>query len=448
MAMKKDSLRGWKSVFSFNVIQTLKSRSYRISLLIMLALTLLSMPLLNLFLLKDSAEGPEQSVVKRVYLYNMTMYRDFDVTEQLSEGYRHIVLEETAEDMEMLKKRICEEETDSVILILTEDEQNVYLQFLRAPEGDVTAAELQTLGKSVEKAYLEKKMEVLSVPEEQMKRLKKEVIASAQVVDTEHTLVLEDSSISDSEYWFVYGILFAVLMISVMASTSVATSIVKEKSSRVIEYLLTSVRPLAIIVGKVLASLTTEMLKIVLLLAAGLISTKIGAALSGTGSNALAQYLSPEILNNLKFFPLLLGLLTAGAGLVFYETLAGLCGATASRMEETNDSLMLFTVTALVGAYIGMGAAGSLMGIGDNAFVTFALIFPLSSSFLLPGALLVGKADAAIALVAVAVLLLSIVLMFLFVARVYETLILHTGTRIKMKEVLAIAKQEKGRGKA
>ena len=83
------------------------------------------------------------------------------------------------------------------------------------------------------------------------------------------------------------------------------------------------------------------------------------------------------------------------------------------------------------------------MAAGDNAFATFALIFPLSSAFLLPGALLVGKADALIAVIAIVVLLVSVVSMFLFVSKVYETLILHTGNRIKMKEVFAMVKKNK-----
>ena len=53
------------------------------------------------------------------------------------------------------------------------------------------------------------------------------------------------------------------------------------------------------------------------------------------------------------------------------------------------------------------------------------------------------KANLWIALAAIAILLLSIVLMFRFVARVYEGLILHNGTRLKMKEVFAMAKNDK-----
>ena len=55
------------------------------------------------------------------------------------------------------------------------------------------------------------------------------------------------------------------------------------------------------------------------------------------------------------------------------------------------------------------------MAAGENAFVTFALIFPISSAFFLPAALLVGKANALTAIIAIAVLLVSVVLMFMFV---------------------------------
>lgn len=441
--MKKDSLRGWKDVFTFTVSQTVKSKSYRVTLVIMLAMILVSMPLMNLFLFQDVQTGPEVSSIEKVYVYNMTMYRNLDVAEELPQGYDHIVFEDAAEGMDVVQNRICEEESSSVLLCLMEDETYCYIQFLRAPEGDISLLELQQLGQYVENAYTKAKLATLGVTEAQRNVLKTSVVASAGVVDTESAIILEDTSISDSEYWFVYGVLFVVLMISVMSGSQVATAIVQEKSSRVIEYLLISIRPLALIVGKVLAMLVTVMLQLVLLLLGGLVSSKIGEAVSGTGTNAITQFLTPEILANLNLGNIILGLVTAGAGLVLYATLAGLCGATASRLEEAGDSLMLFTVTSLVGAYIGMGAAGSLMGIGDNAFVTFALIFPLSSAFLLPGALLVGKADALIAVIAIVVLLLSVVLMFLFVAKVYETLILHTGNRIKMKEVFAMLKTTK-----
>lgn len=443
--MKKDSIRGWKDVFNFTLIQTLKSKTYIVSLIIMMVIAMVSMPLMNTFLLNGTTEGPEKSAVEKVYLYNMTLYRNLDVNSELADGYQHIVFEETTGDMNALETKIQEEEVNSVILLLVEDEQNCYIQFLRAPEGDVTNLELQMLGQYVQNAYTKAKVQLLGLTEAQMTFFETSVVASSRVVDTESAIILEDTSITEGEYWFMYGMMFIVLMICVMASSQVASSIVQEKSSKVIEYLLTSIRPLAVIVGKVFAMLVVVMVQMVALVLAGFLSTKLGELISGKGNNAITQFMTPEMLESLNFGNIVLGLIVAGAGMVLYATLAGLCGATASRMEEAGESLSLLTMTSLVGFYIGFGAASTLMATGENAFVTFALIFPVSSSFLLPAALLVGKADVWVALIAIVVLLFSIVLMFLFVAKVYESLILHNGSRLKFKDVLAMAKGSKAK---
>lgn len=441
--MKKDSVRGWKNVFTFTLTQTLKSKTYIVSLIIMMVIAMVSMPLMNTFLLNGTTEGPEKSAVEKVYLYNMTLYRNLNLDDELTEAYQHIVFEDTVGDMAALETKIQEEEPNSVILLLVEDEQNCYIQFMRSPDGNVTNYELQMLGQYVQNAYNKAKVQLLGLTEEQKTFFETSVVASSSIVDTENALVLEDTSISEGEYWFIYGMMFVVLMVCVMASSQVASSIVQEKSSKVIEYLLTSIRPLAIIVGKVFAMLVVVMIQLIALVLAGFVSTKLGELISGEGNNAITQFMTPEMLESLNFGNIVLGLVVAGAGMVLYATLAGLCGATASRMEEAGESLSLLTMTSLIGFYIGFGAASTLMAAGDNAFVTFALIFPVSSAFLLPAALLVGKADLWIALIAIAVLIISIILMFLFVAKVYEGLILHNGNRLKFKDVMAMAKGNK-----
>ncbi len=441
--MTRDSIRGWKYVFTFTLIQMLKSKAYIVTMAIMIVMAMVSMPLMNLIMTDGISDGSEQSAMEKIYLHNLTLYRDIDLQSELTEAYQHIVVEEPSENMEQLQKRIAEE-VNAVALILMEDEQYCYIQFLRSPDGNVTTYELSLLGESIQNAYTKAKVKTLGLTEEEMIFFETSVSASSSIVDTEDAIVLEDTSISDVEYWFVYGMMFIVLMTCVMGSSQVATSIIQEKSSRIVEYLLTSIRPLALIVGKVLAMLTAVLLQMIVLIFSAFVSSKIGEAISGTGTNMITQYMTPEMLSSLNIGNIILGLIVAGFGMVLYATLAGLCGATASRMEEAGDSQMLLTFTSLIGFYIGMGASTTLMTSGDNAFVTFALIFPISSAFLLPAALLIGKANVITAVIAIVVLLLSIALMFQFVAKVYETLILHNGSRIKMKEVIAMAKQTKG----
>ena len=438
--MKKDSVRGWKDVFTFTLTQTLKSKTYIVTLIIMIVSAMISMPLMNIFLKSNTMKGSEKSAVEKVYFFNMTLCRTLDFESEFPESYRHILFEDVSGDVKALETKIQEEEQNAVILILMEDENYCYIQFVRSPDGDVTSYELQLLGQYIENAYTKAKVELLGLTDEQMKFFETSVVSVSGMVDTESAMEIQDTSITQGEYWFIYGMMFLILMICTVASAQVASSIVQEKSSKVIEYLLTSVRPLAIIVGKVFAMLVVVMIQMVALVLAGFISTKIGTMVTGDNTNVITQYMTPEMLESLNFGNIVLGLITAGAGMVLYATLAGLCGATASRMEESGESLTLLTMTSLVGFYIGFGAASSLMAAGDNMFVTFALIFPVSSAFLLPAALLVGKAETWIALVAIAVLLLSVVLMFRFVAKVYEGLILHNGTRLKMKDVFAMAK--------
>jgi ABC-2 type transport system permease protein len=154
----------------------------------------------------------------------------------------------------------------------------------------------------------------------------------------------------------------------------------------------------------------------------------------------LSQLLPSDLFANINITNMLLCIILVFLGLVFYAVLAGLAGATVSRLEEINEGLTLFTMISLVGVYIGLGAANALMGSGINAFVIFAFLFPLSSPFVLPGAILVGKASLPLIGIAIVLQLTFIMILFSFVARVYETLILHNGNTIKLKQLFHISK--------
>ena len=257
---------------------------------------------------------------------------------------------------------------------------------------------------------------------------------------TEYEMIYEDTSISYNEYWFVYGVLFIILMLNIFASTQIATSIVTEKSTRVVEYLLTSVKPLALMVGKILAMLVAVLIQMISVFIVVTISNKV---FSGNGQNPLAEYLPSDMFQNLNFINIILCILVIALGLIFYGALAGVTGATVSKLDEINEGLTVFTLINLVGVYIGLGASGALMGSGVNTFVIFSFLFPLSAPFILPGSILVGRASLPLAAGAIALQILFIILLFLFVARVYETLILHSGNKIKLKELIKLSKTAK-----
>lgn len=441
--MKKSNLAGWKDVFSFTLVQTMKSKAFLISYIILITLSLISMPLVTKLFSKGNDDVNAPNPVKKVYVYNSSSLQGIDYTSLLTDKQmNHIIFETATEELDVLSKKVEENEKDSVILKITENDSTFSLDFLKATKGPVKESHLQSLGNALAKQFQVLRINSLGISEDQHAMLNAKIDSKVSATDVNGEVILkEDTSISMAEYWFIYGILFFVLMANMLSSTQIASSIVTEKSTRVVEYLLITVKPLALMVGKVVAMLLATLCQMVSMVIALFVSNQITAMITpGSSSGILEQFLPKDIFQNLNIVNLIFCFILVMLGMVFYATLAGLAGATVSRMEELNEGLTLFTFTNLIGVYIGLGASGTLVGAGINPFVTFAFLFPLSSPFILPGAILIGKATLPLVCIAIVLELIFIILLFRFVAKVYETLILHNGNKIKVKELIHLSK--------
>jgi ABC-2 type transport system permease protein len=441
--MNKSSISGWRDVFTFTLVQTLKSKAFIISYIIFLLLAIASMPVMNKFMSanKDAANGP--SPVRKVYVKNETTLPAMEFSEVLKDDrFRHITFESLKEGYDTVAKRIEESEKDSVILMVKESEGTFALDFIKASSGPVKDDGLQQLTQAVGKQFDLFKIEALGITDKQLAMIKAKVKTAVSMADVNGVEIIEkDTSISSTQYWFIYGILFITMMVNIMASTQVATAIVTEKSTRVIEYLLISVKPLAIMIGKIMAMLTAVLLQFVTTIILLFASNKLTQNISTEGGDSvLSHYLPKDIFQNLNMVNILLCLILIILGMIFYATLAGLAGATVSRIEEISEGLTLFTLTNMVGVYIGMAASGILMGAGINGFVIFSFLFPLSSPFILPGAILIGKASLPLAAGSIVLQVLFIALLLKFVAKIYATLIMHNGSTIKVKQLFKISK--------
>lgn len=441
--MKKNSLTGWKDVFTFTLNQTLKSKAFIISYAILLVLMLISMPIVSALTSKDNSGSTSPNTVKKIYVNNKTNISTIDFKGLLQdETLKHISFEPMKDDYTAVSERIEENEQESIILTISEIQDKYSLEFVKATKGPVKKSNLNALSDSIKKEFETIKLNTLGVNNTQLAMINAEVKTKVFITDINGIeVVKEDTSISGSEYGFIYGILFIVMMVNIMASTQIASSILTEKSTRVIEYLLTSVKPLAIMVGKILAMLTAVLFQVISMIVALFISNMISRGFSSSsGESVLSQYLPKNIFQNLNITNIIFCLILIGVGMIFYATLAGLAGASVSRLEELSEGLTLFTLINLIGAYVGMGAASVLMASGINGFVIFSFLFPLSSVFILPGALLIGKVTLPFVAAAIALQIIAIMLLFKFVAKVYETLILHNGNKIKLKELIKISK--------
>lgn len=257
----------------------------------------------------------------------------------------------------------------------------------------------------------------------------------------------------------------------------VAQSIATEKTSRVMELLLTSVRPLAVVIGKVLAMGAVCFLQFFVIILTGAASFAISAPF-GWVSGAMKLLDNPEITNalaqiaeqgtmgsvagvsasDMEMASMLFdikGMITPFniaaivviliLGFLVFALIAALIGASVSRMEDLQAAMQPYSIIGVLGMYLAyfpaVFNAETLAG-GEattNPVQIFSFYFPISSPFALPSAVMLGTLDKVGALISIAVLAAFVVLIAVLVSKVYEAIILHNGNRIKFGDIIKMA---------
>jgi ABC-2 type transport system permease protein len=196
----------------------------------------------------------------------------------------------------------------------------------------------------------------------------------------------------------------------------VLTGVVEEKQSRVVEVVLSTVRPRDLLMGKVLGIGLLALAQLVVLVAVGLgLSQLLGRlVLPTTTIGAVVQLLTWFIL-----------------GFAFYATTMGFLGALASRPEEASIASMPVTLTATT-AYI----LSILVVTGDpNGILAHVMTFiPPAAPMVVPLRTALGAIEPWEIAVSIALMVASIWFLFVVGARIYSGAVLHTGGRIRLRD--------------
>ena len=446
--MNKNDLYGSKSVFEFTLIQTLKSKYYKIFTIILCALVLISVPVVEV-ITNGLSDVAKTSDIKKVYIIDETgiSKTDYSGISEEYEEYKDIIFDYTSKSEEEIKEEIKNNNDGSIFLRLSQGDMTYNMDFLRTPDGNVSEMQVQNLGNAMIEVFKANLIKNLDISTEQMAKLEEPILTEVET----YTGVIEDEStafhITESQHNIVFALLFVAIMVVSYSGQGVASSVVTEKSSKLVEILLTKVRPMAIVVGKVLAMLTVVLTQMIMVIISFILSSIIYKVIFNSENflpSIIYDSLGTDIFQNITFVNILLCLIIFILGFIFYAFLGGLVGATISKLEELNEGMISYSFTMIVGAYIGLGIlfASGIGGV-SYSYLNFACIFPLSSLFISPSFILLGEISVGIALLAIAALLVSIFLLVIFTSRVYQTLILTKGNRIKIKDLIAISKMRK-----
>lgn len=220
-----------------------------------------------------------------------------------------------------------------------------------------------------------------------------------------------------------YAVFFCAQQVSIAITT--------EKTSKIIETLVTSTDSKTIVLGKTLGIGIVGLLQIILMIAVAVISAKVCMDAEMLNSIFDLSAITPSlIVYTLVYFCL-------GYGL--YSLLFALTGATVSKPEDVQSANGPVSFIAVIGFYL---AYFSMMNPSSN-INRIAGIVPISSPFSMPLRIMMKTATNGEIAVSLLVLFASTILVAMLSIKVYSSTILNTGARLSLKEAIKMAKENK-----
>lgn len=401
-------LSGTGQVYRFTLSQLLKSRANRVTLIIMVLLAAVSMPLTALL----GGETPETSDTAGLASVRVDNRTDLVLDFSGDAYWADTVFSADAG------------EPDAVVTI-TGDETGYQV----AVNGSETAhaGELSQLAETARQAVRDACLQAAGLSSRQLEAL---------------TASTGEEDSHEEGFWVQYGYSILAMMVCLMSASYVIRAVVEEKDSRLVELLLVSVKPMALLAGKILAVMAFTFGWLLAMLAGFGVSCGLTAGLMGpdvlhrqlSGVLAALPQATPDVWYLVSLLAVLL--VSLALGYLTMSIIGGVAGACCSGMEEAGEAtgpVMLLTMAGYLASCV-VGAVPS------GPVAVFFTLCPVVSIFCAPVQFAGGNVSFWLVLASWAIQAAVIWGLLTLASRVYAGLIVHRGSRVKWREVFSMAK--------
>ena len=403
------------TVMKFTINDMIKRKSFIISTLIILVLIVVGFNVPNVIKsIKGDNTGDKFLIVDNKNVFEGTL----ENLKQMDLGYE---FEITNSDLkfEDIKRKIEDEEINGAIIINPGNEK-IKISYIventtmmdQVPEECVN---------SLTPLYSNLQISKLGLTEEQLQSITPNFDFSLEQT--------EEKSASGNV--FVMMIMSIVLFYAIyFCAYQVSSSITTEKTSKIMETLVTSTSPRTIILGKTIGIGLVGLAQMIVIVATALISAK--------------AFLEPELLENaldMSNITPYLGIMTAIyfiLGYLAYALLYALTGSTVSKPEDIQSANTPVALLAVIGFYLSYFT----MMNPTSDLNLFASLFPISSPFCMPFRIMMGLASIRDVALSIAILIVTIVVISHIAIKIYSNAILNYGTKMTFKDIIKVYKDK------
>lgn len=397
-------------VTKFTMKDMLQRKSFIITTIIFLIMIVVGFNIPNFMkMLNKDSDVNKIEIIDSGNVFEGTL----ESLKDLDTGYEIQILNE---DYEKIKEKIENEEIDSAIIVEKQDE-NIKIKYI-VKSATMMSGVPENIISTLNTLYTNIQINKLGLTEEQLKSI---------TPNFEFALEQTDEEASGNVYAMM--LLSLVLFYAIyFCAYQVSSSITTEKTSKIIETLVTSTSPKTIVLGKTLGIGIVGLLQMILLVGTALISAK--------------TFLEPGILDSIidvsKITPYL-GIITIIYfifGYFEYALLYALTGSTVSKPEDIQSANGPVAILAVIGFYLSYF---TMMNPASELNV-FASMFPISSPFCMQFRIMMGLAKPTDVIISIVILLITGIIIAKIAIKIYSNAILNYGTKMSFNDIVKMYK--------
>ena len=408
-------------VASYTIKDMLKKKTFIISNLVIFLIIIVgfNVPnILNMFNEDESSENGSALLSKTLIVDEKNIFEgSFETLNTMNLGTQFEITNEEI-SIDDVKNKIVNGDVDDAIII-NESDNKVNVEYIVENMAMMNNEVPEKVTNMLTSAYTNLQISKLGLTQEQLASLTPNFTFELQQAEEQE----------------VKGNILVIMLLSLVlfyaiyfCAYQVSNSITTEKTSKIMETLVTSTSPRTIVLGKTIGIGVVGLLQVIAIVAVALICA-YACLPEGMLSSALDLSQITPTLGILTVVYFILGYAT-------YALLYALTGSTVSKPEDVQSANGPVAIISIIGFYL---AYFTMMNPTSDLNV-FASIFPFSAPFCMPFRVMMGIATPGQIAISIIVLLLTIVIVASVSIKIYSNAILNYGSRVSLKDMINMYK--------
>lgn len=413
-------MRDLITILIYTMKERLMKKSFIISNLIIFAIIIIMFNIPNIIENTKNNENTDGTANKEILIIDSENIFEGNLTTLNNMGLEY--------NFQVENESISEEDVnleikDSKILgavVLSKLDGNIKFDYVVSEIG--IGPEPTVLQEAFSKIFFNKEITKLNLTDEQLKNLNTQVTYDVKTVAGDEAPIFSFSIIILSIALF-FAIYFCAFQVS--------AAVTMEKTSKIMETLVTSTSPKAIILGKTIG---TGLVGLIQLLATTIVSV-VSYKLFAQGKSTVDFLDFSQVTPMAIFIAFVYFIL----GYTLYAFLYALVGSTVSKPEDIQTANAPVAMLSLFGFYFGYF---TVILTPTSSITKVASLVPFSSPFNMPFRMMMMNVPLEEIIASIAILIVTILVVIQVSIKIYSAAVLHYGSRISIKDMFKLYKQK------